>query len=345
MQVPFTELILLVTLVTSVASPENHQSVAYQSSNSHSKSESGGISSTRHNGDGLVIKKLKRNHAVLANHPKKSLHGRHVCAEEQVITKPVRITESYCKPIYKSFTQRCSDGLCTAFRVQYETLYRTVVKSQTAVEKRLLCCPGWSRPKHNAFVCTHAICQEPCQNGATCVKPEICLCSPGFTGRRCEKDVDECASQNTHRCHHLCVNTPGSYTCTCHDGFELLSDGVNCRLMIDSIPEFQELRRSYEEIADKIKTIESQPKTESLGESTAAQAKAQSTQIHIDEDIKSELERISSLLESVSSRLTNLEREIERGESPSEDRLMSLSEQVAILEERLADCSCINNKR
>ena len=32
------------------------------------------------------------------------------------------------------------------------------------------------------------------------------------------------------------------------------------------------------------------------------------------------------------------EREIERGESPSEDRLMSLSEQVAILEERLADC-------
>ena len=76
--------------------------------------------------------------------------------------------------------------------------------------------------------------------------------------------------------------------------------------MIDSIPEFQELRRSYEEIADKIKTIESQPKTESLGESTAAQAKAQSTQIHIDEDIKSELERISSLLESVSSRLTNL---------------------------------------
>jgi hypothetical protein len=46
------------------------------------------------------------------------LHDRrHVCTHEETITRPIRVVESYCKPAYKSFTQRCSNGtMCTAFR-------------------------------------------------------------------------------------------------------------------------------------------------------------------------------------------------------------------------------------
>jgi hypothetical protein len=40
-------------------------------------------------------------------------------------------------------------------------------------------------------------------------------------------DIDECRL-NTDRCTQLCHNTPGSYSCTCHDGFTLSSNGYTC---------------------------------------------------------------------------------------------------------------------
>jgi len=41
-------------------------------------------------------------------------------------------------------------------------------------------------------------------------------------------DVDECARENGG-CPHNCTNTEGSYTCSCHDGFEDVNDdGTNC---------------------------------------------------------------------------------------------------------------------
>ncbi|KAK7898312.1 hypothetical protein WMY93_019165 [Mugilogobius chulae] len=44
--------------------------------------------------------------------------------------------------------------------------------------------------------------------------------STGWTGARCEKDVDECASRNGG-CDHDCNNTMGSYRCSCHHGYTL----------------------------------------------------------------------------------------------------------------------------
>ena len=40
-------------------------------------------------------------------------------------------------------------------------------------------------------------------------------------------DDDEC-QDNTHVCHSVavCVNTKGSYNCTCNNGYE--GDGYNC---------------------------------------------------------------------------------------------------------------------
>lgn len=38
-------------------------------------------------------------------------------------------------------------------------------------------------------------------------------------------DVDEC---ETDSCTHGCLNTYGSFMCTCDEGFELASDGTTC---------------------------------------------------------------------------------------------------------------------
>ena len=40
-------------------------------------------------------------------------------------------------------------------------------------------------------------------------------------------DIDECA-RGLAGCSYNCINTAGSYYCTCMDGFELLSDNHTC---------------------------------------------------------------------------------------------------------------------
>ncbi|TNN06222.1 Hemicentin-1, partial [Schistosoma japonicum] len=42
------------------------------------------------------------------------------------------------------------------------------------------------------------------------------------------KDVDECAFPNLNKCDHVCKNTIPHYTCTCHKGYRLSTDGYSC---------------------------------------------------------------------------------------------------------------------
>ncbi|XP_064459433.1 multiple epidermal growth factor-like domains protein 10 isoform X1 [Ornithodoros turicata] len=56
-------------------------------------------------------------------------------------------------------------------------------------------------------------------------------CCEGWTldesKTNCSIDVDECSTEN-HRCVHNCVNTQGSYRCSCRAEYQLSNDGVNC---------------------------------------------------------------------------------------------------------------------
>ena len=68
---------------------------------------------------------------------------------------------------------------------------------------------------------------QPCLNGGGCVDGVnlyICNCTnTGFTGDNCEQDIDECAV-NPCINNATCLNLVNDYNCTCWDGFE----GENC---------------------------------------------------------------------------------------------------------------------
>ncbi|CAN8006554.1 unnamed protein product [Ixodes hexagonus] len=72
---------------------------------------------------------------------------------------------------------------------------------------------------------------NPCENGQACVSGGDgsfqCDCQEGFEGKFCEYDVDECLEGN-HNCSHKCVNTHGSYACSCPPGLQLSDDGKTC---------------------------------------------------------------------------------------------------------------------
>lgn len=67
-----------------------------------------------------------------------------------------------------------------------------------------------------------------CGVGATrCDAVSGCLCMVGWTGVKCSIDVDECgattnpcASQNNT----VCINNPGSYVCSCKNGYQKEND-------------------------------------------------------------------------------------------------------------------------
>ncbi|XP_044091361.1 epidermal growth factor-like protein 6 [Neovison vison] len=86
---------------------------------------------------------------------------------------------------------------------------------------KLACCYGWRR--NSKEVC-EATCERGCKFGE-CVGPNKCRCFPGYTGKTCSQDVNECGVK-PRPCQHRCVNTHGSYKCFCLSGHVLMPDAT-----------------------------------------------------------------------------------------------------------------------
>lgn len=81
-----------------------------------------------------------------------------------------------------------------------------------------------SAPRLPGKLCqwTDACLSHPCANGSTCTTVAnqfSCKCLPGFTGQKCETDINECDVPG--QCQHggTCLNLPGSYQCQCPKDF------------------------------------------------------------------------------------------------------------------------------
>ncbi|TKS67127.1 Epidermal growth factor-like protein 6 [Collichthys lucidus] len=86
--------------------------------------------------------------------------------------------------------------------------------------RRLECCYGW---KKNSKGLCEAQCEHGCKHGE-CVGPNKCKCFPGYTGKTCNQDLNECGLK-PRPCEHRCMNSHGSYKCYCLNGYTLMPDG------------------------------------------------------------------------------------------------------------------------
>ncbi|XP_047456774.1 epidermal growth factor-like protein 6 isoform X2 [Mugil cephalus] len=86
--------------------------------------------------------------------------------------------------------------------------------------RRLECCYGW---KKNSKGQCEAQCEHGCKHGE-CVGPNKCKCFPGYAGKTCNQDLNECGLK-PRPCEHRCMNTHGSYKCYCLNGYTLMPDG------------------------------------------------------------------------------------------------------------------------
>ncbi|XP_059210927.1 nephronectin-like isoform X2 [Centropristis striata] len=85
------------------------------------------------------------------------------------------------------------------------------------------CCWGWRQTERGRC---QPHCQQGCKHGV-CVGADRCRCHPGYTGKACNHDLNECGVK-PRPCKHRCMNTPGSYKCYCADGYTMQQDG-GCR--------------------------------------------------------------------------------------------------------------------
>ncbi|XP_028570926.1 epidermal growth factor-like protein 7 isoform X2 [Podarcis muralis] len=249
--------------------------------------------------------------------------GPRVCSmglKSQVVSYLV----SHAQPMYQPYLTLCQGyRLCSMYRTIYKTAQRLAYRKQSY--PTYACCPGWRRansaPGHG---CSIAICRPPCQNGGKCLSPNKCSCPSGWSGKSCQKDVDECAG-GRHGCSHTCHNVVGSYRCTCQQGYELGVDGRTC---------------------------------EALGVPTDAVSPARTTNLMVEDEVRQLKTRMAALEEKFQLTLAPfLKVEVPGLEgTPADpiallvhslqklDRIDSLSEQISFLEERLEICSCKNER-
>uniref|UniRef100_A0A3Q3B1A5 EGF-like-domain, multiple 7 n=1 Tax=Kryptolebias marmoratus TaxID=37003 RepID=A0A3Q3B1A5_KRYMA len=242
-------------------------------------------------------------------------HGRRVCGRS-LTHNVVMTTETYVQPVHKPYITLCpGHRLCSTYKTTYSLAYRQVSRVVSATHFYPECCPGWRR--FHSHSCNQAVCEQPCGNGGTCLKPNKCACPLGWTGPQCQTDVDECSGRQP--CVQQCVNTAGSYRCACGDGFRLFdNDSVHCELSLCG----SSTGGSFSQVENVTEEVQSLRNRVELLEKKLQLALAPFTSffpLSVDEGFSEKTTLLSHSFQQL-------------------DRIDSLSEQIGFLEERLGTC-------
>ncbi|XP_070176495.1 epidermal growth factor-like protein 8 [Littorina saxatilis] len=267
--------------------------------------------------------------------------GRHVCVQQRQRAQPVPYRQSYRRAIYRQSMQMCEGfRVCSRLSLAYQTAYRTVFHMQIRTHFVQGCCPGWQQAEPHDTGCSQPVCSSECENGGKCVAPDTCECPDGWTGPDCQKDIDECEGGN--KCQQVCQNLPGSYECSCQDGFKIAKDEVSCSICLSCLPEFKDMQTTISTLNNRVEELETE-KELLMGNLT-------SMVTHYDE-VMDQMQAAQAAAVT-SSPVTSQEDEEDYGDinlagnvMPGFDRLASLSNQISLLEERMADCTCENYGR
>ncbi|XP_063172309.1 epidermal growth factor-like protein 7 isoform X3 [Candoia aspera] len=138
---------------------------------------------------------------------------------------------SRVQPVYQPYLTWCpGNRLCSRYRTTYKVSHRQVYRKISQPE---YVCPlerKWGSTFSRLGCPTAALCRPLCQPSRKCLLLNNCACPPGWVGRCCQTDMDECVA-GRHGCSQLCINVAGSYSCACHPGYELQADGRACRAL------------------------------------------------------------------------------------------------------------------
>ncbi|KAE8585228.1 hypothetical protein XENTR_v10021251 [Xenopus tropicalis] len=248
---------------------------------------------------------------------KASRDNRGVCSR-QVERVPVLYNETFIQPKYQPYLTTCQGyRACSKYRTVYTVSVRQMKKELLRVKS--VCCPGWKKKEPTSEDCEEALCHKPCQNGGTCVKPNMCRCPAGWGGRYCHVDIDECR-RPSKPCPQLCINTRGSYRCECQPGFTLGEDGKSCteNKAPSQLPAQQaedashRLSNEIQELRNLVETLEQ--RLDSTLSAVQRLFPVKLSEIHSDQ-VHEFWERIQSL-----------------------DRMDSFSDQLMYMEEKMGEC-------
>lgn len=152
-----------------------------------------------------------------------------------------------CTDLLANFTCECTDD----YAGQQCDVLRLVTCENLPCRNGSTCVDGFNSSTGNNFTCLCssgllgafcdvAFCEaEPCENGGFCATSDsispFCQCNAGYTGKRCEINIDECRSQPCQN-GGACLDLIAGYKCNCTStGFE----GDTCDIDIDECSRMQ----------------------------------------------------------------------------------------------------------
>lgn len=257
-----------------------------------------------------------------------SLKERQGVCSKQTLVVPLRYNESYSQPVFKPYLTLCAGRrVCSTYRTMYRLAWREVRRE--VQQTHAVCCQGWRKRHPGALTC-EAVCAKPCRNGGVCIGPDQCECAPGWGGKHCHVDVDECRT-GIALCSHRCLNTAGSFTCSCPQGQALGPDGLRCTEGAPGRPTSASL------LSVAVREAEEEGKESSLRQEVG--------------ELRGRLEQLEQWAGQAGAwvrAVLPMPPEELQPEKVAElwgrgDRIDSLSDQVLLLEERLGACSCEDN--